>query len=711
MSAAVAGPNPVFWKLQDFTAHKEDVTCVCLGQKTAKIMATGSLDSSVNIWSVNKSQRIMNLTGQNSPITAVNFNISDELLLAGSQAGVIKLWDLQAAKIIRTMSCHKSSVKAFAFHPYADVLATGAADSSLKLWDLRRKGMLYHFKWHKGSITSLCFSPDGMWLASTSEDCSCKLTELKTGSLIADFTDHSASVNSGVFHPNEFLYATGSSDKTVKFWDLETFKLIGSSSQQSESQPIKSVYFEQNGQFLFSGTDNTLKLFCWEPVTKLLDSVVVNWGHIGAMGQISRQIIVANYSKTSVSTHVVDLNRLTSQMTSQNSNDVTTQDNSVSASNKAPNAGAAPSQHSSNPDPTSAAAGYSSGGSRKNFTKEVKPAHVNSNENDDEDNVSQVQIENEDDYQAIFSPKQRLNHSPSRDMQMFRPPGDFGDVPQGDKGVPSVGANVKLDPRPHTSCRSASPKVQQQSPGVPNVPTGRAPAAALKRSPSGRRNSPRNMNKNDFDSSLMAEFDQKIKMQQLEGGGVGAFGDRNGGGDVSFEHVFGRVNRGHETVKDTLTERALRLETVRGLLSSSTADPFIAWKRAAEDAIMFNDHSITNDILSVLNQRQSVWSLDLVTSILPSVVELCRSKHAPYVNNGLVALRQALKAFGNVIKQNLASEVSGVDLSHEERKRKSEKCYQTIMEFLPEIQDKCNSAHRDLQPRYRELVHLVNSKL
>ena len=39
-----------------------------------------------------------NLTGQNSPITAVNFNISDELLLAGSQAGVIKLWDLQAAK-------------------------------------------------------------------------------------------------------------------------------------------------------------------------------------------------------------------------------------------------------------------------------------------------------------------------------------------------------------------------------------------------------------------------------------------------------------------------------------------------------------------------------------------------------------------------------------------------------------------------------------
>ena len=54
------------------------------------------------------------------------------------------------------------------------------------------------------------------------------------------------------------------------------------------------------------------------------------------------------------------------------------------------------------------------------------------------------------------------------------------------------------------------------------------------------------------------------------------FGDMNN--DVTFEHLFMRVNRGHETVRETLNERALRLETVRGLLTSSTADPFIAWK-------------------------------------------------------------------------------------------------------------------------------------
>ena len=62
---------------------------------------------------------------------------------------------------------------------------------------------------------------------------------------------------------------------------------------------------------------------------------------------------------------------------------------------------------------------------------------------------------------------------------MFRPPGDFQDEPQGEKGVPpAAGANVKLEPRPYTSCRSASPKVQHSNPNAPNVPAGRAAVAA-----------------------------------------------------------------------------------------------------------------------------------------------------------------------------------------------------------------------------------------
>ena len=68
--------------------------------------------------------------------------------------------------------------------------------------------------------------------------------------------------------------------------------MIGTS--QPDTQPVKCIYFEQEGRFLFSATDHSLKLFTWEPQTSQLDSLVVNWGHVGAIGQISRQIVSTN---------------------------------------------------------------------------------------------------------------------------------------------------------------------------------------------------------------------------------------------------------------------------------------------------------------------------------------------------------------------------------------------------------------------------------
>ena len=101
---------------------------------------------------------------------------------------------------------------------------------------------------------------------------------------------------------------------------------------------------------------------------------------------------------------------------------------------------------------------------------------------------------------------------------MFRPPGDEEksvDAPGAGVGSNKQAANVNLEPRPHTSCRSASPQVTPSPPNIVALPSNNKLAADSKRSPSGRRNSPKNV-KNDFDSSLMVEFDQKVR-SQLQG--------------------------------------------------------------------------------------------------------------------------------------------------------------------------------------------------
>ena len=105
------------------------------------------------------------------------------------------------------------------------------------------------------------------------------------------------------------------------------------------------------------------------------------------------------------------------------------------------------------------------------------------------------------------------DRSPSRDGQMFRPPG----------GAPAGASNVSLEPRPHTSCRAVSPKParstsvdQKQQQNVLNAAEKKA---SIKRSPSDRRpngdeagavSAMKPRNENNFSSSLLAEFDQKV---------------------------------------------------------------------------------------------------------------------------------------------------------------------------------------------------------
>ena len=72
--------------------------------------------------------------------------------------------------------------------------------------------------------------------------------------------------------------------------------MIGSS--QPESQPVKCIHFEQEGKFLFSATDNSLKLYTWEPNTQHIDSLVTGWGNVGAIGQISKQIVSLRFDIT-----------------------------------------------------------------------------------------------------------------------------------------------------------------------------------------------------------------------------------------------------------------------------------------------------------------------------------------------------------------------------------------------------------------------------
>lgn len=88
------------WKLQEIVAHASNVSSLVLGKASGRLLATGGDDCRVNLWSINKPNCIMSLTGHTSPVESVRLNTPEELIVAGSQSGSIRVWDLEAAKTL-----------------------------------------------------------------------------------------------------------------------------------------------------------------------------------------------------------------------------------------------------------------------------------------------------------------------------------------------------------------------------------------------------------------------------------------------------------------------------------------------------------------------------------------------------------------------------------------------------------------------------------
>ncbi|XP_048335425.1 katanin p80 WD40 repeat-containing subunit B1 homolog KTN80.2 isoform X2 [Ziziphus jujuba] len=292
------------YKLQEFVAHSANINCLTIGKKACRLFVTGGDDQNVNLWAIGKPTSLMSLCGHTSPVESVAFDSAEVLVLAGASTGVIKQWDLEEAKIVRTLTGHRSNCTAVEFHPFGEFFASGSMDTNLKIWDIRKKGCIHTYKGHTQGVSTIKFTPDGRWVVSGGFDNVVKIWDLTAGKLLHDFKFHEGHIRSIDFHPLEFLLATGSADRTVKFWDLETFELIGSA--RPEPTGVRAIAFHPDGRTLFSGLDESLKVYSWEPVI-CHDSVDMGWSTLGDLCIHDGKLLGCSYYRNSVGVWVADI--------------------------------------------------------------------------------------------------------------------------------------------------------------------------------------------------------------------------------------------------------------------------------------------------------------------------------------------------------------------------------------------------------------------
>ncbi|XP_070712664.1 katanin p80 WD40 repeat-containing subunit B1 isoform X1 [Pempheris klunzingeri] len=683
---AAASSTKISWRLQEFEAHSSSVSCLALAKSSGRLLATGGEDCRVNIWAVSKANCIMSLTGHKNPVECVQFNMSEEQVVAGSQSGLIRVWDLEAAKSLRTLMGHKANITCLGFHPFGDFLASSSMDTNIKLWDVRRKGYVFRFKGHTQAVRSLAFSPDGKWLASASDDNTVKLWDLVQGKTITEFRSHTAAVNIVQFHPNEYLLASGSSDRTVKLWDLEKFSMIGS--LEGNTTPVRCVFFSPDGGCLYSGATDSLRVFGWEP-DRCFDVVPVGWGKVSDLAVCNQQLIGVSHQLSTVSTYVVDLKRVKKSGGSVIQGIL--QDNQPLAEPRDPKGAALRRNYER---PTTTCSSQRSEGVRQTADADRRsPEGERRSPSEDEadEKVSSAEIHNAEDYKEIFQPKNAISRTPPKMSEPFpAPPEDdtilaigrqlkdmISPFPDKQQAPPLASSTPvqRVEPTVVSCAKRPAPSAigpASSSPPASSPPPPQPPVATAKSKPQPKiilstRNEPIGLNVADFLPSS----------------------PNNRGGALSDEEALSQIKKGHDTMCVMLSSRHKNLETVRAVWAREDV------KSALDTAVSMNDLSIVVDILNIINLQPSLWKLDLCTTILPQIDKLLQSKYESYMQTGCTSLKLIMKHFWMLISDTLKATPSvGVDITREERHQKCRSCCKQLKNLSNMVKNKAAQVGR-----------------
>lgn len=215
--------------------HTSTVYAVAFGRRAGQtLLASGSFDSTVKLWDLEKGRESTTINGHNASVSALAFFLRRDWLVTGSNDHRVKLWRLftlnfrQMVAALRAQSDgHAGAIYSVTYTPDERWLISAGTDNAVRLVDLSRpRDPVIWLRGHTGHIYQVAVSADGRWLASGSMDNTIRLWDLAailargTVEPLIVLRGHTDGVTSVVFAPDGSKLASGSYDGTVRLWDM-----------------------------------------------------------------------------------------------------------------------------------------------------------------------------------------------------------------------------------------------------------------------------------------------------------------------------------------------------------------------------------------------------------------------------------------------------------------------------------------------------------
>ncbi|KXJ88904.1 quinon protein alcohol dehydrogenase-like superfamily [Microdochium bolleyi] len=177
--------------------HTNGITCL---QFDDNILATGSYDSTIKLWDIERGEVIRTLHGHTSGIRALQFD--DRVLVSGSLDGSVKIWNWRSGRCLKTLD-HQGGV--ISVHMEGDLLASGSMDKTIKVFNFRT-GVSWSLRGHTDWVNQVRLDTASNTLLSASDDCTVKMWDLETCKVIKTYEGHVGQIQQVLPLPDDFEF-------------------------------------------------------------------------------------------------------------------------------------------------------------------------------------------------------------------------------------------------------------------------------------------------------------------------------------------------------------------------------------------------------------------------------------------------------------------------------------------------------------------------
>lgn len=185
------------------------------------LLSSASLDLTINIWDVELSDVLFELSADPINVSSVSWSFDDNYLASGGHTG-FKIWDTNNGSQLVSYST-LSPVTFVDFHHSDQKLLYSFGDKAVT-WDKNTNSTIATFDNHTSKVVKALWNNELNQIVSASEDQSIKIWD-ETGSELHSL-EHDASLTDMTLSPDGNLVAATTTSNTFWIWDLSTGEKI-----------------------------------------------------------------------------------------------------------------------------------------------------------------------------------------------------------------------------------------------------------------------------------------------------------------------------------------------------------------------------------------------------------------------------------------------------------------------------------------------------